>query len=379
VTGYLFEPLAGYPKIVRRAPLDKVLSKYCERKPTVEPFDGPAKAFEVWEYVVENFKFESIPPNSLPLAVVSQNRRLVEWLLSRGNAVTSEVLHSAFFIRDYNMLEFLLDHLQNSTHLHANVNVSNLSEPEQAFHLQLIAKTFAMPYPVQTSDHTFYRMLHRLIRLGVYDLNEWRRSVLHDFLTLEASITAGVVTDLIQIGGASVTADVVPYHFELGFEEFRFLFDQPIEKKEIAAMRYGSVKPDVAKAKVMRSVGVRVTVDTLRWIGFIGPYRPDQSIPDENEQKEHGHFFRTVLSWFVEDHGLMFGKCDGGVNHDARNLIYNLLRAYRDHMTGPATPFQEMVFKELLEAGFPVRQQHVEWAQEKGWTNLAELFRGFVQ
>jgi hypothetical protein len=394
-TQVLFELLAGHPHIRCGVPLYLALSAYSRRKTTAATFDSSAKVVEVWEYVLGNFKVESFPSISLPYAVASLNRPLVELLVKSGTAITSEVLHAAFFIRDYNTLEFLLQHIETNAHHHATVNAT-LLEPASAFHLEPIGNAFRMPYPVQPSDDVFFTMLHKLVELGVYDLSKWRSRVIYDFLDRERDVTTGVVTDLIQIGGAFVTAGAIKPKLELS--EFEFMLKQPIKREELDRMKYEWVSPDVAKAKLMISAGVLVTLADLRTAAWISQKGLPLSIRSDTEQRLYEDFFRVMFSGYMKDDGLTCTSSDSSSSAsstqlqneirsnlhklfekdpDARSLLCILLRGYAKHLTEPL-PIVHIVLHELVGAGFPVTQEDVDVADGRGWTEFAELFRGHL-
>jgi hypothetical protein len=372
----LMEVLAGYPSIKRPTSLDRALVRFCrlhERGKVVISADSSAKALSVFNYVLENFENVSIPPSALPLAILSRNRQLMDILLDKeGFSVTSDALHTAFFIRDYPLLQYLLDKLTTNTMMCSPSSASPLKLP--VINEKLSQR---MPHPVTPSDGVFFEMLEKLVLLGVYDHEKWKNQVIYDALRSRYSVTPGVARDLIRYGKAQVTAKAISRSEKLtNDEEFKFMFEQPIAKQEIEKMKYRRIRT-LERATILRSVGVPVT---LRCINMLGPRSAYFS--RNSEIRKLYEYFTQVLTWYIEDKMNLSSSQTSNVfdddDMDELYLISDLLRHYELFslsISGARTVPPHQLFEQLVNLGFPIRQGDVTKAEEQGWTLLVEIFR----
>jgi hypothetical protein len=376
----LFEVIAGYPSIKRPTKLDQALIQFCRQHDSGKVVTSAGlseQALSAFIYILENIENVSVPPTALPLAVLSRNRELIEILWDKREfSVTAEALHTAFFIRDYSLLEYLLEKLEKDSAMCNSISSETpLTLPP--LNEQLSRR---MPFPVTPSDTAFFEMLFKLVAFGVYDYGKWRKQVINDALCLHAFIIPGVITNLIRFGKAEVTAAAVSRSSKLtDIEEFKFLLDQPIDKSQLETLQYQWIH-SVDRAKCLRSLGVPVT---LRSVQMFGPASTSYlSYTTTAQRMSMLETFTQLISWYIEDKMALSSQLSEPHAFDENDkvedaVLYNFLFSFV--LFSDMLPDTEVVpygvFEQLVNLGFPVTQECVTKAEEQGWTLLADLFR----
>jgi hypothetical protein len=357
-------------------PLNSALIRCRHRKPDVDP-EGFEKVLEPLEYVLTKFQNSVLAPESLAMAAIPGHRKTINLLLQSKVPITSEALHVAFALKDYELLDMLLDALATSNKANNKFSPPSSSTSTSIatpYPLEPISEEFRMPFPLKRSDRVFFSTLEKLVELGVYDISMWRRKVCYDTLSLNFGMEAGVLQDLFAIGKAEPSADILKRARDLSLSEFQILMNQPWSAEERERLSYTQLHMDLDRAKVLRnsSLKLRVPYSDVCELGMVWTYERNDAV------HRNYLYFTQVLEWYLEDQS----DCDDAdEQEEASGVIRDVLLKYveansrlRGEEDIKGVDWASKVFRKLLDVGLQVTVEDISVAQEQGWDWLVELF-----